>query len=101
MQRQVQLAKDSNNLKKIRSRVALLKKMQHFVVHRFHRAGDKEASRVPHYREIFLVLKQMLNLDGDVVCESRKFAVHRFHKRHGMPNTIEKIRIAERDVLRS
>ena len=49
---------------------------------------------------MFFVLEEVFDLDGDVVGESRKFLVQSFNKRDCVPSAIEKIGIAERDVLR-
>src|SRR5215472_71366 len=43
----------------------------------------------------------MLNFDRYIVREPRKFIVQRFYKGHGVPDSIEKIRITKRDVLGS
>src|SRR5271154_3471343 len=42
----------------------------------------------------------MFNLDGDVVGQLRKFAMQRLNNRQRMRGTIEKVRIAEGNVLR-
>ena len=43
--------------------------------------------------------KQVLDLDGDVIAEQRKFAVQRFDDRKRMRRPIEEIRIAKGNVL--
>src|SRR6516162_1760880 len=43
----------------------------------------------------------MLDLDGHVVCELRKFTVQRVNERNGVADAIEEVGIAERDVLRA
>ena len=47
------------------------------------------------------MLAQMFDLDGHVVAELRKFAMHRFNNRKRVRRAVEKIRIAEGDVLRA
>ncbi len=42
----------------------------------------------------------MLDLDRHVVADPRKFAVKRLHKLHRVPDPIEKVRIAKRNMLR-
>ncbi len=50
---------------------------------------------------MLFVLPKMLDLDGHVVGDVRKFAVERFYKLHRVPDSVEKIRIAKRNVLRA
>src|SRR5487761_1780974 len=45
------------------------------------------------------MLEQMLDFDGRIIGESRKFLMQGFDKRNGMSDAVKKIRIAERDVL--
>src|SRR5215471_18563037 len=49
---------------------------------------------------MFTMLEQVLDFDGDVKSELREFAMQRFCEHYRVPNAIEKIRIAEGDVLR-
>src|SRR5260221_3813804 len=46
------------------------------------------------------MLQQMLNLNGDVIRQPRKFVVKRAHDGDSMTRAIEKIRIAKGDMLR-
>lgn len=48
---------------------------------------------------MLLVPKQVFDLDGDVVGESRKLPVQSLDKRHRVPDAIEEIWITKRDVL--
>src|ERR1700730_101911 len=43
----------------------------------------------------------MLDFYGDVVTYFREFAMELFHNLDGMPDTVKKIRVAERNMLRA
>src|SRR5579862_1178695 len=47
------------------------------------------------------MLSQVLDLDGGVVGETRKLLMQCLHDAHGVRGAVEKIRIAERDMLGS
>src|SRR5437764_13315266 len=47
------------------------------------------------------MLQEVLHFDGDVVGKPRPLAMQRLDNGHGVARTIEKIRIAEGDVVRS
>ena len=74
---------------------ALYRVFEHGIVHRFHRAGDKQAAGIAQLRQMRVVLQQMLDLDGDVVAELREFAVQRLDNGQRVRRAIEKIGIAE------
>ena len=50
---------------------------------------------------MLLILAQMLDLDGDVVGDVGKFRMKCFDKFHRMAYSVEKVRIAERNMLRA
>ena len=49
---------------------------------------------------MLLMLEQVLDLDGHVVGDGRKFSMKYLHEVHRMTNAIKKIRVAEGNVLR-
>src|ERR1700738_4156764 len=50
---------------------------------------------------MLFVLSQVLDFYGDVIAHVRKFALKFFDERNGVAYAIEKIRVAERNMLRT
>src|SRR5947209_15033077 len=69
------------------------------VIYRFTLADYKKAPGMAQRGKELLVLPQMLNFYGCVVSDVRKLAVKFFDNFQGVPDAVEKIRIAERNVL--
>ena len=45
--------------------------------------------------------EQVLDLDGDVVCDGRELAMQRIHDSRGVRRAVEEVGVAESDVLRA
>src|ERR1051326_1013548 len=69
------------------------------VVDGLYGADDEEAAGVAEVGDVLLILAEVLDFDGDVVRDAREFAMKSVDKFEGMLDTVEKIRITERDVL--
>ena len=94
-------ATDRNRLEKIGARVAFVEKRQHAVVQRFDRARHERAAAGREPRQQPPVLKQMLDLDGDVEADLGMRRVHGVDDVHGVGRTVEEVRIAKGDVVRA
>ena len=81
--------------------MALLQFPQNIVVQRLDGGNDEQASGLSQRLQQFDILQKMLHFDRHVIRERGEFAMQRFHKRNGVSNSIEEIRIAKRDVLRA
>src|SRR5258708_2607137 len=81
--------------------MAFVEEFQNGIVDGLHRADDKEASGIAKRSEMLLIFAQVLDFDGYVVSEVRKFTMEFSNEFHGMADSVEKVRIAEGDVLRA
>ena len=94
-------AKSLDDVQEILARVTLIEKFQNRIINGFHRADNKEASRIAKRGEMLLVFAQVLDLDSHVVGEFGKFTMEFLDEFHSMTDAVEKVRIPKRDVLRA
>ena len=98
---QAGLAQRRGNLEEILTRVTFFQTGQHGIVHRFDRAGYKQAAGLLQRRKQLAMLLEVLDLDGRVVGDLGEFGMERFYDPHGMGGAVEEIGIAEGDVARA
>src|SRR6266446_1046315 len=76
-----------------------VQQVQDAILHGLHRAGDQDTAGVTERGQMRSVLEEMLNLDGHIIGEGGKFLVQSLYQGHGMPDAVEKIRIAKGYML--
>jgi len=91
--------KSAGNMQEILASVSLVERAENRVIEIFDSADDKQAAGFFQLGQARFVLSEMLDFYGDVVRYAGKLAMKFFHKLHGVSNTVEEIRIAERNVL--
>src|SRR5258708_22654441 len=101
LENQADFPKGFCNVDKVGAGVALVELGQDFIVQRLDGAGHKQTLGIAQLAEVPLVPAQMFDFDGDVVRELREFVVQGLDNRHRMADAVEKIWIAEGDVLRA
>ena len=79
----------------------LFELQEHRIIERFDGAGDQDASGIAQKPQQTAMPEQVLDFDGRVVSDLRKFGVQRFDNFGGMRRAVEEIRIAEGDVARA
>jgi hypothetical protein len=99
MKRHAQRTKRPHDMQKILACVALIQCPEYGIIEIFHGADDKETTGLVELCQVRFVFSQVLDFYRDVVSYVGKLAVKSFDKLGRVANTVEKIRIAERDML--
>ena len=84
----------------IRPGVIFFELAQHRIIERFGGRNDEETARLAKSGQEICALQEMLDLNGHVVGELRELTVQGLDERNGVPDSVEKVWIAEGDVLR-
>src|SRR5271165_2260208 len=100
VQRHAQFSEHFDHAQKIFTGMALVEDLQKRVVHGFHRANDEQTARVAQPCEVPRIFFQMLDFYGDVVSDAGNLFVKSLYNFQRMTDTVKKIGVAKRDVLR-
>ena len=90
-----------DDAEEIRARVVFVELAQHGIIEGFDGRNYEKTARLAQSGQKVSALQEMLDLDGRVVSELRKFTVQRVNERNGVADAIEEVGIAERNVLRA
>src|ERR1700693_124962 len=101
MQGQPQSTKCGRNMQEISARVAFFQGREEYIVNGLHRRNHKQATGFLQCAQMSFVLSQVLDFYGHVVSHVGKFMVKFFDEWNGVAYTIKKVRIAERNMLRT
>ncbi len=99
LQREGSVVAKIESTEEICAGVTLFEFKKDVIIERFDGAGDKQAASARKRGESVGVTEKVFDFDGDVVGEMRMLCVEHFDNSRGVSNAIEKIGIAECDVL--
>jgi len=101
LQREAGVATEFECAEEVAAGVALFQFEEDFVIERFDCAGDEQATGACESWQSIRVTEQMLDFYRYVVGEIRMSSVKSLHDARGMGDAVEKIWIAEGNVLRA
>ena len=99
LQRETSVVAKIESTEEIYASVTLFEFKKDVIVERFDGAGDKQAASARECGKSASVAEKVFDFDGDIVGEMRMLCVERFDNSRGVCDAIEKIGIAEGDVL--
>ena len=99
LQREGSVVAKIESTEEICAGVTLFEFKKDVIIEKFDGAGDKQAASARKRGESIGVTEKVFDFDGDVVGEMRMLCVEHFDNSRGVSNAIEKIGIAECDVL--
>ena len=93
------LARARDDALEVGARVSLLEELEDTIVDRLDGGRDERTAGVAQAWQRVGMFEQVLDLDRDVVRQARKLGGEPFDDRHGVPDAVEEVRVAKRDVL--
>lgn len=99
LQREAGVVAEIESTEEICAGVTLFEFKKDAIIERFDGAGDKQAASARKRGESVCMTKKVFDFAGDVVGEMRMLCVEHFDNSRGVSDAIEKIGIAECDVL--
>ena len=99
LQRETSVVAKIESTEEIYASVTLFEFKKDVIVERFDGARDKQAASARECGKSASVAEKVFDFDGDIVGEMRMLCVERFDNSRGVCDAIEKIGIAEGDVL--
>jgi len=99
LQREGSVVAKIESTEEICAGVTLFEFKKDVIIEKFDGAGDKQAASARKRGESIGVTEKVFDFDGDVVGEMRMLCLEHFDNSRGVSNAVEKIGIAECDVL--